>query len=84
VQLSDDQLLAASKFNEVVSTLDFARNLKDQLNTLLITAKQIRNGTNGEKLPIKVDNKIKQVLNFQVITCSKINNQIIKNNYYMF
>ncbi|XP_026820073.1 caprin-2-like [Rhopalosiphum maidis] len=67
VQLSDDQLLAASKFSEVVSTLDFARNLKDQLNTLLITAKQIRNSTNGEKLPTKVDSKIKQVLNFQNI-----------------
>jgi len=72
VQLSDDQLLAASKFNEVVSTLDFARNLKDQLNTLLITAKQIKNSTNGEKLPTKVDNKIKQVLNFQVISYSRI------------
>lgn len=67
VQLSDDQLLAASKFSEVVSTLDFARNLKDQLNTLLITAKQIRNSTNSEKLPTKVDSKIKQVLNFQNI-----------------
>uniref|UniRef100_A0A2S2NV12 Caprin-2 n=1 Tax=Schizaphis graminum TaxID=13262 RepID=A0A2S2NV12_SCHGA len=67
VQLSDDQLLAASKFSEVVSTLDFARNLKNQLNTLLITAKQIRNSTNGEKLPTKVDSKIKQVLNFQNI-----------------
>ncbi|CAI6352730.1 unnamed protein product [Macrosiphum euphorbiae] len=67
VQLSDDQLLAASKFNEVVSTLDFARNLKDQLNTLLITAKQNRNATNGDKLPTNVDSKIKQVLNFQNI-----------------
>jgi len=67
VQLSDDQLLAASKFSEVVSTLDFARNLKDQLNTLLITAKQIRNSTNGDKLPTRVDSKIKQVLNFQNI-----------------
>lgn len=66
--MSDDQLLAASKFSEVVSTLDFARNLKDQLNTLLITAKQIRNSTNGEKIPTKVDSKIKQVLNFQVIS----------------
>lgn len=66
--MSDDQLLAASKFSEVVSTLDFARNLKDQLNTLLITAKQIKNSTNGEKLPTKVDSKIKQVLNFQVIS----------------
>lgn len=66
--MSDDQLLAASKFSEVVSTLDFARNLKDQLNTLLITAKQIRNSTNSEKLPTKVDSKIKQVLNFQVIS----------------
>lgn len=72
--MSDDQLLAASKFNEVVSTLDFARNLKDQLNTHLITAKQIRNSTNGEKLPTNIDSKIKQVLNFQVISCSKINN----------
>jgi len=66
--LSDDQLLAASKFSEVVSTLNFARNLKDQLNTLLTTAKQIRNSTNGEKIPTKVDSKIKQVLNFQVIS----------------
>lgn len=72
--MSDDQLLAASKFNEVVSTLDFARNLKDQLNTLLITAKQNRNATNGDKLPTNVDSKIKQVLNFQVISRSKINN----------
>lgn len=66
--MSDDQLLAASKFNEVVSTLDFARNLKDQLNTLLTTAKQIKNSTNGDKLPTNVDSKIKQVLNFQVIS----------------
>jgi len=66
--LSDDQLLAASKFNEVVSTLDFARNLKNQLNALLITAKQNRNSTNGDKLPTNVDSKIKQVLNFQVIS----------------
>lgn len=80
--MSDDQLLAASKFNEVVSTLDFARNLKDQLNTLLITAKQIKKKTNDEKLPTKVDNKIKQVLNFQVISYSKINNQIIESNSY--
>jgi len=64
--LSDDQLLAASKFNEVVSTLDFARNLKNQLSSLLITNKQKKHNTDVEKLPIKVDSKIKEVLIFQV------------------
>jgi len=66
-QLSDDQLLAASKFNEVVSTLDFARNLKNQLSSLLITNKQKKHNTDVEKLPIKVDSKIKEVLIFQNI-----------------
>ncbi|KAL4134874.1 hypothetical protein QTP88_006570 [Uroleucon formosanum] len=79
VQLSDDQLLAASKFNEVVSTLDFARNLKDQLNTLLTTAKQIKNSTNGDKLPTNVDSKIKQVLNFQNILDS-IKDETVKQD----
>lgn len=65
-QLSDDQLFAASKFNEVLSTLDFARNLKKQLSSLLTMTKQKKTNTEGEKLPVKVDGKIKEVLIFQV------------------
>lgn len=65
-QLSDDQLFAASKFNEVLCTLDFARNLKKQLSSLLTMTKQKKTNTEGEKLPVKVDGKIKEVLIFQV------------------
>lgn len=65
-QLSEDQLLAASKFNEVASTLDFARNLKKQLISLLASTKQKKTNTDKEKLPTKVDAKIKEVLIFQV------------------
>lgn len=61
--MSDDQLTAASKFNEVVSTLDFARNLKKQLSSLLTTKKH---NVDGEQLPTKIDSKIKEVLIFQV------------------
>jgi len=65
-QLSEDQLIAASKFNEVASTLDFARNLKKQLSSLLASTKQKKTNTDKEKLPTKVDAKIKEVLIFQV------------------
>lgn len=65
-QLSDDQLFAASKFNEVLCTLDFARNLKKQLTSLLTMTKQKKTNTEREKLPAKVDGKIKEVLIFQV------------------
>lgn len=64
--MSDDQLTAASKFNEVLSTLDFARNLKKQLSSLLTTKKQKKHNVDGEKLPTKIDSKIKEVLIFQV------------------
>lgn len=59
-------MIAASKFNEVLSTLDFARNLKKQLSSLLTTTKQKKHNTDVEKLPPKVDGKIKEVLIFQV------------------
>lgn len=63
--LSDDQLLAASKFNEVITTLNFARNFKNQLSNLLSTTKTKKHNTDAEKL-IKIDDKIKEVLIFQV------------------
>lgn len=66
IQLSDDQLIAASKFNEVLSTLEFARNLKKQLSSLLTSTKQKKHNIEVEKLPTKVDSKIKEVLIFQV------------------
>lgn len=66
MQLSSDQLLAASKFNEVVSTLDFARNLKQQLSSLLTSTKQKKQNIDGNKPITKVDSKIKEVLIFQV------------------
>lgn len=50
----------------MLSTLDFARNLKKQLSSLLTTSKQKKHNTDGEKLPNKIDSKIKEVLIFQV------------------
>lgn len=70
--MSDDQLIAASKFNEVVSTLEFARNLRKQLSSLLTTTKQKKHITDGEKLTPKIDSKIKEVLIFQVNDLIKV------------
>lgn len=64
--LTGEQLSAASKYNEVVSNLDFAKNLKKQLNSLVATTKQKKNINDNEKVPIKVDSKIREVLIFQV------------------
>lgn len=50
----------------MVSTLEFARNLKKQLSSLLTTTKQKKHNTDVEKLPTRVDGKIKEVLIFQV------------------
>ncbi|XP_050439093.1 caprin-2-like [Adelges cooleyi] len=82
IQLSDDQLVAASKFNEVLSTLEFARNLKKQLNSIYTSSKQKKINVveeKSEQRPIKFDNIIKEVLIFQNIL-QNIKDEKVKND----
>jgi len=62
-------LSAASKYNEVISNLEFAKNLKNQLNSLVVTKLKKKHVDDKEKVPVPVtvDSKIKEVLIFQVI-----------------
>jgi len=72
--LTGEQLSAASKYNEVTSNLDFAKNLKKQLSSLVATTKQKKKHIvdDEEKLPVKVDSKIKEVLIFEnILECIK-------------
>lgn len=66
VKLTEDQLLAVSKLSEVTGTLDFARNLKKQLGSLITTKpKKVLNPV--VVVEEKLNTKIKEVLIFQVI-----------------
>lgn len=71
--LTGEQLSAASKYNEVISNLDFAKNLKKQLTSLVTTTRQKKKHLDDkENLPINVYSKIKEVLIFQnILECIK-------------
>lgn len=65
--MTGEQLSAASKYNEVISNLDFAKNLRKQLNSLVTTTRQKKKHLDDkENVPIKVYGKVKEVLIFQV------------------